>query len=610
MQKRTLSLALLTTISLNASSVNLKPVTITTASKTSQALQSTTANIDILTSTMMQERGFITVSDALKTLPGFSTNRNGGLGQTTSVQLRGFSTNRVLVLVDGVRYNNPTSTSGADFSHLLVANIARIEVVKGAQSGIWGADASAGVINIITKKTTSKELSGSFFAEYGSYNTLNYGLDLAQKVNRFDIALSANRVTSDGFSAQIDDSKKLSDFEDDGYENSSFNIRAGFDVTKKDRVEAFYNLIDADSDYDAYQSPDDSNSSLESKQQFYGLNYKRTDSWGDASLYANHSAFERYDALGFTKHFDGNIDEIGANTKINYLENSFFILGLDHKKFEHKNDISKDFTNDAISLSNTNSFKGVTSGETVLSLALRYDKFDTFDNKFTYKVGLKHIHENIEDFWTSINYATAYNVPSLFHLYSSYGDTGINPEETKGFDITANYKNFAITYFNNTIEDLIDYDTSTFKYGNLAGETKLSGVEVSYNKTIEALDTALNLNYTYLKTEDKDGNKLLRRPDNTANIMIDYYGVAHTHLGAHIQYTGKRDEKIYNPDYTSSIVSLDSYTLLNLSADYDVNKNLSIYFHVQNCLDKEYQDILGYATSQRAFTLGGRYKLN
>ena len=604
MQKTTLSLALLTTISLNASSVNLEPITITTASKTSQSLQSTTANVNILTAQMMQERGFHTVSDALKSIAGFSVNRNGGLGTTTSVQLRGFSTNRVLVLVDGVRYNDTTSTSGAAFSHLLVSNIERIEVIKGAQSGIWGADASAGVINIITKKTANKNLSGSLFAEYGSYNTLNYGFKLSKQLNCFDIALSANRLTSDGFSAQVDDnkSKSLSDFEDDGYENTSFNIRAGFDITDYDRVEAFYSLIDADTEFDGYKAPNDNNTSIESKQQFYGLSYKRTADWGDATLYANHSGFERYQANGFTKNFDGSIDEIGANAKYAYHDNSFVTIGLDHKTFEHENAISKSTKNDGIFIANTHSFIGLIAGETILSSALRYDKFDNFDNKFTYKVGVKHIHENIKDFWTSLNYATAYNVPSLFHLYSSYGNVNINPEETQGFDVTANFKGFGVTYFNNTIKEMIDYDFTTSKYGNIAGESKLSGVEFSFDTAVEAINTNFAFNYTYLKTEDKDGKALLRRPENAANIMIDYYGFENTHLGTHIQYVGDRDER---GDKT-----MDAYTLVNLSGSYDIGTELNLYAKIHNLLDEEYQEISGYATSERAFTFGVRYKLN
>ena len=601
MKQTTLSLALLATLPLFASSVNLDKVTVTTASKTKQSFQSTTANVDILTQAQMQERGFITVSDALRSLAGISINRNGGLGKSTTVRLRGSDTQRILVLVDGVRYNNPTSSNGAEFAHLMVANIEKIEVVKGAQSGVWGADASAGVINIITKKATSNKLNASLFAEYGSYNTQNYGISLSQKVDRFDIAMDISHISNDGFSAQVPEGKDIKDFEDDGYKNTSLNFKAGFDVSDKDRLEGFFNMINADTEYDGYNKPNDENTTSESKQKFYGLSYTKTLDFGDATLYAQRSKFERNTPNGFTKEFDGSIDEVGLKSKINYLSDSFAIVGIEHRKTTHENAVDKSFNNDAIFIANTNTLEGLISGKTTLATALRYDKFDTFKNKLTYKVGVKHIHENIKDFWTSANYATAYNAPAFSNIYGFYGNPNITPENTTTFDVTANYKNFGITYFDTKIEDMIGYDFATSKYANLTGKTKLQGVEVSYNTEVEAIDTLLNLNYTYLKTEDKDGKDLLRRPKNSANIMIDYYGLDNAHLGTQIRYVGERDAL---GDKTS-----DAYTLVRLNGDYDLSPTLNLYMRVENALDKSYQDIIGYGTSQRAFYAGFRYKL-
>jgi len=189
--------------SLTAATVNLDKITISTPTKSSQSFQNTTANVDIITAEEIQERGFKTVSDALKTHAGIAFNRNGGLGKSTSIMMRGFATKRVLVLVDGVRYNDPASISGANLQHILMSNVQRIEIVKGAQSGIWGADASAGVINIITKKAEKEGLSASLLAEYGSYNTQTYGLNASYKQDAFDIALGLERLSTDGFSAKV-----------------------------------------------------------------------------------------------------------------------------------------------------------------------------------------------------------------------------------------------------------------------------------------------------------------------------------------------------------------------------------------------------------------------
>ena len=132
------------------SAQNLETITVTSATKSAQSIKDVTSNVEVITKEEIEERHFTSVPEALNSLSGINVISNGGLGTSASVKLRGFDTKRVLVLIDGIRVNDVTGTSGAPFEHLMINDIERIEVVKGAQSGIWGADASAGVINIIT----------------------------------------------------------------------------------------------------------------------------------------------------------------------------------------------------------------------------------------------------------------------------------------------------------------------------------------------------------------------------------------------------------------------------------------------------------------------------
>ena len=623
MKKTTLSLALLATLPLFASSVNLDKVTITTATKSSQSIQNITANVDIITADEIKERGYLTISDVLRTHAGISITNNGGLGKSTSIMMRGFASKRILVLVDGVRYNDPTSLSGAQFPHILLENVERIEIVKGAQSGIWGADASAGVINIISKTASKEGITSTLFAEYGSYNTLKYGLNSAYKTAQYNASLNVERLTSDGFSAKVPSGEDMDKFEDDSYENTSADLKFGFNVTDKDRIEAFFNYIDSDTDYDGFdknatKAANDTASSASLTQQFYGINYTRSEGENHTKIYYNRSTFERVNRSAFgDSPFDGSVDEAGLNTAISYREGANLSAGVDYKKFLHtlnistdykvKNYVDKDYSNTGVFIANSNTFKGLTSGKTIFSQALRYDDFDAFDNKFTYKIGLKHFHENIKGFWTSFNYATAYNVPTNYQLFApKYGNTALSAEETKGFDITANYQGFGVTYFQNDVDDMIAYvttDPATFAghYTNLAGTTKLKGVEVTYAGSAETLNLAYNFNYTYLKTEDNKGKALKRQAKNSANLSLDYYGLANTHLGTQISYVGEREES-YKPDY-------DAYTLVALTADYDVNDALNLYARVNNATDESYENIYGYGTSQRAFYAGFRYKI-
>ena len=172
------SLLLATTNLFSAQS--LEPITVTSATKSTQSIKDVTSNIEVITKEEIEEKHFTTVTQALNTLSGVSVVSNGGLGNLSSVFVRGMDSKRVLVLIDGIRYNDVTGTSGAPFEHLMIDDIEQIEVVKGAQSGIWGADASAGVINIITKNN-EEGTHTSVNTEFGSFQTKKYGMSVSNK---------------------------------------------------------------------------------------------------------------------------------------------------------------------------------------------------------------------------------------------------------------------------------------------------------------------------------------------------------------------------------------------------------------------------------------------
>ncbi len=591
---------------------NLKKVTVTTPDKTTQYLQNTTSSIDLINADEIEERGYKTITDALRHHSGIAFARNGGLGQTSSIFLRGFPTNRVLVLVDGVRYNDPTSLNGAAYEHILLGDVDRIEIVKNPQSGIWGADASGGVINIITKKAQKDGAVALVYAEYGSFNTQTYGINSSFKQDKLDLALNLQRVTSDGFSAKVANGKVAKDFEDDGYENNTYGLSIGYFISDKDKIGAFYRYIDADSDFDGFdanatKAANDPLSNATSKEKFYGVSYQHFESSYDAKLYYQRSDFSRVSKSGgFKSNFDGSVDESGINA--NYRVSSDLRVGggADLKKFKHKNKIDKDYQNQGLFLNITDIVRE-DIGDTTLSAVVRYDSFDEFDNKTTYRFGFKHTPSSNKELNIFANYGTGYNAPLLYQLYGEYvGNKDLNPEKSRGYDVGFEYGGFKFSYFYDTIEDMIDYkmtDPANFvgAYYNLEGKTTLKGVEASLDGSMEDLSLAYNLNYTYLKTEDAKGKELPRRPKSMANLSLDYYGIANTHLGALISYVGKK-KATFGEDY-------DSYTLLDLSVGYDLNSGLNIYARVENALDKEYENIRGYGVSERAYYVGFRYKV-
>ena len=584
----------------------LQDITVTTATKTTQKISAITSNINIITSDEIEDRGFTTVAEALRSLPGISFSSNGGLGGTTNVYLRGFDSKRTLVLIDGVRFNDNTLPSGAPFAHLMIADIEQIEVVKGAQSGVWGADASAGVINIITKKAKAG-FHGSAHVEGGSFKTKKYGLSLSQKTDIYYIKASHNVVDTDGFTAQAPKGEDLKSFENDAYANKTTSLQAGFNINETNKIDISHQIIDADAQYDGFNAPNDAKANSITKDTFSSINLNHIDSFNELDVYAKVSKFDREFVSSFgTSPFDGEIREYGLKSKVPYAVEDFVLWGADYKSFEHKNTINQKFNNQGYFLTNSNTFNSLTDGKTIFTQSLRYDKYSKFDNKFTGKLGLKHIHTSIEGLTTSMNYGTAYNVPTLYHLFApgsssgAVGNANLKPESTKSFDVSVKYKDLTITYFYNKITNLIDFDNG---YKNVDGTSTIKGFEFEYQAEIMT-DLLLSTNYTRLSAKDNKGKTLKRRPEQTLNIAVDYYGVENLHVGVDASYVGSRTDIIFNPDFSTSIAETGKYTLVNLTADYQINEAFKVYGKVVNLTDKYYQTVYGFTTSPRAFSLG------
>ena len=590
----------------------LEEITVTSVSKTTQNIKDITSNTSVITTEDMAERGYTTVVQALNGLAGISYTSSGGLGQATSVRVRGMDSKRILVLIDGIRYNNVTSTSGANFEDLMIENIEQIEVVKGAQSGVWGADASAGVINIITKRAKDG-VHGSAHIEGGTFNTKKYGATLSSATANYYFKVSHNVVETDGFTAQTRKDADLDKFEDDGYTNKTTSLQLGFNINETNKIDLSHMVIDTEGEYDPFGNPDgEANSNT--KNTFSSINFNHVDSFNELNIYAKQSVFEREfiepDYMGTmnTTSYNGEVKEYGFTSKVPYRSNDFVLFGADYKNYEHEDAIGKEYDSKGLFVTNSNTFEGFIGGKTIFTQSLRHDNYSTFDNKTTGKIGLKHIHEKIKGLTTSMNYGTAYNVPTLYQLYSAYGSPTLNPESTKSFNVTVEYRDLSITYFDTKIDDMIDFDMTTFAYNNISGTSKISGFEVSYqNEIFESL--LFNVNYTHLlKAKNYDGEDLLRRAKDTLKIAVDYYGIEKLHLGIDAQYVGSRTDVMFNADYTTTEVETGKYTLVNFTVDYAMTEDVKVYGKIENLTDEAYETVYGYSASPRTFSLGLKAK--
>ncbi len=609
------------------SAQNLETITVTSATKSSQSIKDVTSNVEVITKEEIEERHFTTIDEALNTLTGVSVISNGGLGKSTSVKLRGFDTKRVLVLIDGIRVNDVTGISGAPFEHLMINDIERIEVVKGAQSGVWGADASAGVINIITS-SAKKGFHGSVNTEYGSYDTKKIKTDLSYKENNYYVKGSVSSLDTNGFTAQAPKGIKNDYLEDDGYENTTANVKFGYEFNDANKIDLSHTLINARNEYDgcgnstwktssggyysctntATQQADNDSYYSKTQDTFSSINFNHVNNFNQIDIYTNKSIFDReYNyiqsytggvnngkTLSTKNEFDGTLDEYGIKSTIPYLnDTSSLIIGGDYKVTEYKSDINKDYNNKGLFVTNSNKL----FDNTILTQSLRADDYNKFEDKTTGKIGIKHFIT--DDLNVSSNYGTAYNVPTLYNLYSpDYGSTNINPEETKSFDINLDYKGLGLTYFNNKVKDMIEYNSTTKKYQNLNGETTLKGYEVSYKEEIID-DTITSMSYTYLNAENDKDQDLRRSPKQQLRYGIDYYGIKNFHFNINGQYTGA----MYDKDDKSGVKTGD-YTIWNSVVNYDINKTYKAYLKVDNLFDKYYQTIDGYATAERSAYVG------
>jgi len=374
--------------------------------RTSVDKKDLTDSMTIITKEQIKEARITNLADALNRLGGIAMTQNGGPGKATSMFVRGMDTKRLLVLIDGVRYNNPTAIgAAANFSQIMLYNVKQIEIIKGAQSGVWGSDASGGVINIITS-TAKKGLHGSTNVEYGSFNTKIASLTASYAEDDFDILIGGSIFDNGGYSAT--EPKKGNpnygkrydelNLEKDPYKNKTLNAKLGYNFTKKDRLEANIQTINSTIKFDAGAGIDSSIPQTILTNRFYNLAYKHSDDTQKINLLYNLSTFNRDVTLTYGEFtYKGSVNEIKLNDKITYAKDSFVKIGASYQKYEQKKitaNTNKSYSAISAFASNYNKF----GKDTILTESIRYDKYDKFNDALTGKIGAKQMHRHLDNF--------------------------------------------------------------------------------------------------------------------------------------------------------------------------------------------------------------------
>ncbi|MBN2767527.1 MAG: TonB-dependent receptor [Campylobacterales bacterium] len=576
---------------LSANSESLGDIEIISTNKTKQKATKTTSNIDVITSEDIRQNGYSSVVDALSKSTGINISQNGGLGQKSSFFLRGMDSGKILVLVDGMRLNDPSTTNNTSLIEFLpISNVEQIEIIRGGSSSVWGANASAGVINIITKKAAKDGVSGSIGVEGGSHGTKGSDLSLFYKTGKFNAKLLGSYFDTNGISALAPQKS-----EKDGNTNKNLTAGIGYDFT--DTTKASLAIIktktkgDYDDEYNSNGANDDYSHFITDSTNISGSLSTKIGAI-DSIFNATHGKYKRE---YFTTSLWGDGDNRYEATTDEYsLINSYVhkfgksVLGFEYKEIDGFNQYNTyaptdgSFTNKGIFLSNSIN----PTDKLLIEANLRYDDFDTFDGKTTYKFGVKY---NLsDDFTLKANYYTSLNAPSVYQLANIiFGET-LKPSFVKGYDASLLYKDYlSLTYFDNDIEDDIIYDNTLWGYKNNTADEKIRGFEVSANTPVLFDRFIIKANYTHLlDMKDQSGIPLYNRAQDELNGWLEYFYDENTVVSLNARYVG---ERVSYGDMPSG-----NYTVWNLNVTKKYNDSLDVGLHIKNLFDKEYQSIYGY----------------
>ena len=591
-------------------------------------LRQVAGSVQVITREEIEARQAKTLGDALAGAAGLDVRRSGGPGKATDVYTRGTGNNHTLILMDGVEMNDPmVADRSYDFSHVMLDNVERIEILEGPQSTLYGSDAIGGVINIVTRKGTGKP-HASLGLEGGAFGSFLQTLNLSGSHGWSNVFLAAAHSKTNGISAADSD---LGNLEKDSDENLNLSARLGLEPGKRWSGNVMVKHINSETGLDngAGRGMDDPNHVARSRQTFLhtDLNLKLFDgAWNHTAgfSYSDHdnrinndpdpvnSDFAKSEYRGKTLAFDWqsqikikNVDNllIGVERQQDrgdsesFTQNSF---GTFNSVFDDKYvNVNSYFAQNQIRLSDSITF----------SLGGRLDDHQSFGTQPTYRAAGAYV---LKETSTKFNasYGTGFKAPTLFQLYSAFGDTTLKPEKSLGWDagveqsFLENRTKLGATYFANELKNLIQFDSVSFKYNNLA-DARTEGVEVFAGaKPVDRV--FVRLKYTYMETLDKTTQQpLVRRARNKLGADLNVSPAAALNVNLHVDHVGRRDDVDFST-LVPSRVELKGYTLVNLALSYKLMKYLELTGRIDNLFNEQYEDILGFGAPGIGGAAGAR----
>lgn len=608
---------------------------IVTATRASQGVRADLlgSSFTILQPEDFEQRQTRYVSDILRDVPGISVSRSGSPGGLTQVRIRGTESNHALVLIDGIKASDPVA-GDFDFSSLIADDVAKMEVVRGPQSALYGSDAIGGVINYITLNG-SEAPGGRVRVEGGSFGTKDVSARYGGVSGPLDYVFSGGWTDSDGFPVSRFGTRDV------GTENGAVSARLEYTPAETLRFKAIARYTHTRADADPQDSDPTSptfgyvidGDDYYTNRVYYGLVRGELDTlhgrWTHALTAQGVDASRDSYSLGALSNGDtGKRQRYSYESTLRFGSDRFaqtLTGAFDREREEYQNRGA--FVSPAGAEEHSVTNNGVVlqydariDDRIGLGAAIRHDDNDRFEDDDTYRVQASFRFAND----TRVRAAAGSGVknPGVFDLFGFdptffVGNPGLSPEKSHGWEVGLD-QSFAdrralvgVTYFQSRLKDEIvsTFDSGTFlsSVANSASDSTQKGVEVFAQARI-ATAWRVDASYTYVDAKES-GVEELRRPPHMGSVNLtwrapeDRAGVALT-----VRYNGSMNDNAFTDPVTFAprVVRLSSYTLVNLGADYRVTDNLQVYGRVENLLDERYEEVFSYRSAGRGAFAGAR----
>ena len=588
---------------------------VVTANRTERAISQVGESVTVVEEKEIVNRQPSDVLDVLRTVPGVTFNRNGGIGTNAGVSIRGAESDQTVVLIDGVKLNDPASPGGGfNFGPLLLGNIARVEVVRGSQSVLYGSQAIGGVVNLITREPT-EELGMFARAEYGARDTTELTGNVSGRFGPVAASIGASYLHTDGISAF---SEARGGAERDGFESLGVNGKIDIALSENLSIDLRGFYADGEVGIDGFPAPDYVFADVDE------VSYRK-DFVGYAGLNADFLDGRFRNRLGFaytnidrrnfnfdtdTETFDAN----GENRRYEYqgvfdaAEFVELVFGAEREEsdFRSGTDEADVWINSVYGQVNLSPVTGLS-----LTGGVRYDDHETFGDATTFAASGAYT-PNSGDTVVRASYGEGFKAPSLYQIYSTYGNPALLPEESESWDVGITHSfldrraQIGVTYFERDSTNLIGFvSTATPPFGFYDNTELASAKGWEFGlavRPVDGFDVALN--YTNIDAIDETtGNKLARRAEDKADLVVDYRMNNGIGIGATVLVVGD------SFDNASNTRQLDGYVVADLRASYGVTEQLEIFGRVENLFDEEYETVYRYGQPGRAVFGGVRFRM-